>query len=272
MLITRVIVAIFLIALLLAAALWLPSPVLTGLAALFAAVAVYELLKAEKVENKRIYVYCAMSAAAIPIGVYFGLTSPVCEICLIAISMLLFAEAVFSYGRKGELSFAVVTAAIFAGLIIPFCFSSLVSLKLMKNGGLLVILSFVISAVSDTGGYFGGMFFGKHRGVVKASPNKSVEGFIGSFIMGIAGVLVFGVILDKALGIPVNYVLLAVYGALGNVTTQIGDLAFSVIKRQAGIKDYGKLFPGHGGVLDRLDSIMFTAPLILLLSTYFPAF
>lgn len=272
MLITRVIVAILLIGILLAAALWLPSAVLAGLAAVLSAVASYELLKAEKVENKRIFAYCALSAAAIPLGVFFRLTSPVFEICLIVLSILLFIEAIFSYGRKGEISFAVVTAGIFAGIIIPFCFSSLVSMKLLDNGGLLVILSFVITAVSDTGGYFGGMLFGRHRGVVKASPNKSVEGFIGSFVLGIVGILVFGIILDKALGIKVNYLLLAVYGALGNVTTQVGDLAFSVIKRQAGIKDYGKLFPGHGGVLDRLDSIMFTAPMILLLTTYFPAF
>lgn len=272
MLLTRVIVAVFLIGILLAAALWLPGAVLAGLAAVLSAVASYELLKAEKVNNRRIFVYCALTAAAIPIGVFFKLTSPVCEICLIALSMFLFIEAIFSYGRERELSFSVITASIFAGLVIPFCFSSLVSMKLIDNRGLLVILCFVITAVSDTGGYFGGMLFGKHRGVVKASPNKSVEGFIGSFVMGVAGILIFGLILDKALGIKVNYLLLALYGALGNVTTQVGDLAFSVIKRQAGIKDYGKLLPGHGGVLDRLDSIMFTAPLILLLTTYFPAF
>jgi phosphatidate cytidylyltransferase len=89
--------------------------------------------------------------------------------------------------------------------------------------------------------------------------------------MGIVGILIFGLILDKAVGISVNYGLLVLYAALGNITTQIGDLAFSVIKRQGGIKDYGNLIPGHGGVLDRFDSIIFTAPLVYLLVTYLPA-
>jgi phosphatidate cytidylyltransferase len=145
-------------------------------------------------------------------------------------------------------------------------------MKLMENGGIIIIMSFVITAVSDTGGYFGGMFFGKHRNVVKASPNKSLEGFIGSFIGGIIGILIFGVIMDKAVGITVNYGILILYAALGNITTQIGDLAFSVIKRQHGIKDYGNIFPGHGGVLDRLDSMIFTGPLVYMLFTHFPAF
>jgi phosphatidate cytidylyltransferase len=186
--------------------------------------------------------------------------------------LTLFSEAIFTYGGKNQVPFSGVATGFFGGLIVPACLSVLVSMKLMENGGIIIIMSFVITAVSDTGGYFGGMFFGKHRNVVKASPNKSLEGFIGSFIGGIIGILIFGVIMDKAVGITVNYGILILYAALGNITTQIGDLAFSVIKRQHGIKDYGNIFPGHGGVLDRLDSMIFTGPLVYMLFTHFPAF
>jgi phosphatidate cytidylyltransferase len=269
---TRTIMAVILIAILLALTLWLQPIFLAFVVAILAVIGAYELMHATKAAtNVRLYVYPAITAFAIPLGFYFGVAELVLRISAIFLMVFLFAEAIFTYGSDKQVQFSSVLSGLFAGMLVPVAMSALVSLRMMNNGGLLVIMAFVITAVSDTGGYFGGMFFGKHKGVLKASPNKSVEGFIGSFVMGIVGILIFGLILDKAVGISVNYGLLVLYAALGNITTQIGDLAFSVIKRQGGIKDYGNLIPGHGGVLDRFDSIIFTAPLVYLLVTYLPA-
>lgn len=273
MLKTRTIVAAVLIALLLALTLWLPDWCLAVVVALISGIGAYELMHAtDEAKNMGMYVIPIITAAALPLGFYFGWGETTVRAALIFLMLALFSEAIFTYGDEKQVMFSSVTTAFFGGLIIPFCLCALVSMRVMENGGLLIIMSFVITAMSDTGGYFGGMFFGKHKGVVKASPNKSLEGFIGSFIWGIIGILIFGVIMDKAVGISVNYGLLVLYAALGNVTTQIGDLAFSVVKRQHGIKDYGNLLPGHGGVLDRFDSMIFTGPLVYLLVTHFPAF
>ncbi len=273
MLKTRTIVAAVLIALLIALTLYLPSWCLAAVVALIGVIGAYELMHATgEAKNMGMYIFPMITAAAVPLGTYFGHGETALRLSLTFLMLTLFSQAVFTYKTPGEVEFSSVATGFVAGLIIPVCLTALVSMKLMENGGILIIMSFVITAVSDTGGYFGGMFFGKHKGIVKASPNKSLEGFIGSFIWGILGILIFGVIMDKSVGISVNYGLLVMYGALGNVTTQIGDLAFSVVKRQHNIKDYGNLLPGHGGVLDRFDSMIFTGPLVYVLVTHFPAF
>ncbi len=273
MLLTRTIMAAVMIALLLALTLWLEPIFMMAVIAVLGAIAVWELMHTVGgVKDWRLVAYPALTAVLIPVGFYFGLGDAAVRLALVFLMFTLFAEAVFTYGKPDPIRFNVVCTGLFAGVLIPFCMSALLQLRMEENGGLLVIMSFVITAVSDTGGYFGGMFFGKHKGVLKCSPNKSLEGFTGSFICGILGIMIFGLIVDKAVGIEVNYLLLLVYAALGNLTTQIGDLAFSVIKREHGIKDYGNLIPGHGGVLDRFDSIIFTAPLVYLLVSRFPAF
>lgn len=272
MLKTRVIMAAVLIAALLALTLWLPPVCIAVAVALLGVIGAWELMRTVgNTKKPRHFIWPALTAAAIPLGFHFGVGELVTRISLTFLMVTLFGEAIFTYGTEHAVGFSTVLSGFFAGILVPFCMSSLVGLSLLEHGGELIIMAFVITAVSDTGGYFGGMFFGKHRGVIKCSPNKSLEGFIGSFLGGIVGIIIFGVIMDFAVGISVNYALLVMYAALGNITTQVGDLAFSVIKREHGIKDYGNLFPGHGGVLDRFDSMIFTGPLVYILVTYLPA-
>jgi phosphatidate cytidylyltransferase len=93
------------------------------------------------------------------------------------------------------------------------------------------------------------------------SPKKSWEGFFGGICVAIIGMLVYALVLDHAADYDVKYYLVVLYGLVGALGSVYGDLMMSVIKRQVGIKDYGKLIPGHGGILDRFDSVLITAPL-----------
>ena len=131
----------------------------------------------------------------------------------------------------------------------------------------------MISAfLTDAVAYFVGVFCGKHKGITRVSPNKSLEGYAGGILFGGLFMLLYGAILHQFGGIEVNFPLMVVYGLVGSAITELGDLSFSLIKRQYGIKDYGNVIPGHGGMLDRFDSMTFAAPALWLMVTLFPAF
>ncbi len=132
-----------------------------------------------------------------------------------------------------------------------------------ENSIYLVWLPFIFAFVSDTGAYFIGSKFGKHKLTPELSPKKSVEGAIGGVVSAAIFTAIYAFAFD---GFSVGWVILfAVLGAVGSVVAQFGDLAASSIKRYVGIKDYGKLMPGHGGVLDRFDSVLFTLPYVYLI-------
>jgi phosphatidate cytidylyltransferase len=133
-----------------------------------------------------------------------------------------------------------------------------------------MFIPFIMAFFSDTGAYFIGVFLGKHKMCPNISPKKSWEGFVGGIVVAILGMVVYCLIVDNFFGYSVNYVLAVIYGLVGSIGSVVGDLTMSVIKRQAGIKDYGKLIPGHGGILDRFDSVIITAPLTEALMILIP--
>ncbi len=135
----------------------------------------------------------------------------------------------------------------------------------------MVLLPLVSAFTSDASALFAGMAFGRHKLAPELSPKKTVEGAVGGLLGAIACTVLYGYIMQTGFGLAVSYPRLAVYGALGSLISQLGDLFFSYIKRQYGIKDYGNIFPGHGGVLDRFDSVVFCAPLTELLIRILPA-
>ena len=117
-----------------------------------------------------------------------------------------------------------------------------------------------------------GMFLGRHQLAPNLSPKKTVEGSIGGLVVGIALTILYGVVIRRITQVEVNFYFLAVYGILGGVITEFGDMAFSYFKRTRKLKDFGWILPGHGGVLDRFDSVIFCAPVVELLIHWLPAF
>ncbi|SHE27737.1 phosphatidate cytidylyltransferase [Alkalibacter saccharofermentans] len=143
-----------------------------------------------------------------------------------------------------------------------FFLGHLILLEGMEQGSLLIWLVFLICFGTDTFAYFVGIRFGKNRLAPKISPKKSVEGSIGGLVAGIVLALVYGFYLNHAYPGGLSIIGYGFIGMVASAVSQIGDLAASMIKRQFGIKDFGNLFPGHGGVLDRFDSIIFASPVV----------
>ena len=131
-----------------------------------------------------------------------------------------------------------------------------------------VICSLCAAWLADSGAYFAGTFFGRHKLCPTISPKKTVEGLIGGILSNALIMILAGFIISKIdSGLAPNYIILAAAGVLGAVLGLIGDLLASLVKRQCGIKDYGNIMPGHGGALDRFDSVVFVAPAMALMLT-----
>ena len=120
------------------------------------------------------------------------------------------------------------------------------------------------------GAYFTGHFFGQHKLAPVISQHKTIEGAVGGMICSVVFMIVYSIVLQFGFGFQVNYLYAVIYGLFGSAVGILGDLCFSVVKRQTGIKDYGNLIPGHGGVLDRFDSMMMVGPLMEALLILIP--
>ena len=287
----RVMVAVVGLPLLILILGWAPSWATMLLLAAMCAIGAWELMRAAAGEKGRPLIPLAVIAAAlVPVCVYLEesianaelaamMGESIAHAALTALPELpfvgllgavfifvAFALAIHRYDEERGIPFAAVTCAIFAGLVFPLMLSCLLRLRMMPAIGMLnVFLPLAISFGSDTFALFAGMLCGKHKLAPKVSPKKTVEGAIGGLIGGMFGMAVMmfvgaAVISDAYLG-PREVVL---FGVIGSAISQIGDLSFSVIKREFGVKDYGNLLPGHGGILDRFDSVTFAAPAVWL--------
>ena len=165
-----------------------------------------------------------------------------------------------------KFGFQELAGAYFGGILIPYLLMSLIRMFTMsENGAFHLVIPLLAAWGSDTCALFAGMAFGKHKLAPVVSPKKTVEGAVGGVVGGAVLVLIAAVIMNRTLDLEMPLWSAVVLGAVGAVLGEIGDLSFSVIKRQTGIKDYGHIFPGHGGVLDRFDSVLFVAPFAELL-------
>lgn len=182
---------------------------------------------------------------------------------LTVLLIVLMAVYVFTYPRY---RIEQVTGAFFGVVYVAVMLSCIYELRCMEDGVFLVWLIFLASWGCDTCAYCVGMLIGKHKMSPKLSPKKSVEGAVG----GVIGAALLGVIYAAAIsghmqGGGSHMVSFALICAVGALISMVGDLAASAIKRNHGIKDYGKMIPGHGGILDRFDSVIFIAPVIYYL-------
>ena len=162
--------------------------------------------------------------------------------------------------------FSTIFGIFYIPVMISFIFKTR---ETIAFGQWLAWMVYVSSWGSDTCAYAVGRLFGKHKLAPDLSPKKSVEGSVGGIIGSALIGVIFGLIMSNFTGKSENLIIIfAVIGGLGSVISQIGDLAASGIKRNYDIKDYGHLIPGHGGILDRYDSIIITAPIVYFLSLY----
>ena len=149
----------------------------------------------------------------------------------------------------------------------PLLISGIVRLGLRDNGRFLVLLPFLIAFSCDSGAYFAGSFLGKHKMTPHLSPHKTIEGAVGGLLSAVVILVIYGLVL-KAMHFEVKLAVMAAYGLLGAIACELGDLGFSAVKRLRGVKDYGTLIPGHGGMLDRFDSMFWTAAMTEALVTW----
>ena len=169
-----------------------------------------------------------------------------------------------------KVRFEKLCICLMAGIVLPYLLSALVRILGTYTGRYTVVLPFLMAFLPDSGAYFTGKYLGRHKLAPVISPNKTVEGALGGLLAGLAGMLLYAVVMDLAFDRTVDYALAILYGLLGAGADIFGDLMFSAIKRQSGIKDYGTLFPGHGGILDRFDSVIMVAPLMEVLLILLP--
>ena len=269
----RILVAVVLAPLFFVVLFFLPPVFLAVVMAAISALASYELLRATGVAHHNgMYVFTALAAAAIPVGIWLGCGIQVIQAAALLLMMSIFWIAIRLYDHEKPVRFEDVLVCLFGGLMIPCALSALVALKGMEQGRYLVLLPVICAFLTDGGAYFAGIFLGKHRGVTRVSPNKSLEGYVGGIVSGALFLLIYGVVLERFAGLDASLAVLAVYGLVGSAVTELGDLSFSFVKRQFGVKDYGHLLPGHGGMLDRFDSMVFAAPTLMLLVEICPPF
>ena len=280
----RVITAVVLLALLAVVVWQINTPVLVLVIAFLAAVAANEIMRCAKVENTFIRVVATGYAACVPFfasakaltpwvsqavwGKVIGAVPGV--VYLIALVVVLLLAMLKGYAYT---TFEDVAVSVFAGALVPFGFSVFIRLRDMfqieQFGIYLIFYGLICALATDSGAQLAGMAFGKHKMSPNISPKKTVEGAIGGLIFslilnGVAMILYnrladfkmdeFAVTVLLAACLPVSF--------LG----MMGDLSASVLKRNFGVKDFGKIFPGHGGVMDRFDSSMFTLPVTYALA------
>lgn len=254
----------------------LPEPLTPTAIALLSAIGTYEAMHAVGMNHPRIALYTAVVAMIVPFWVYGGESRTVALAVLLVYLILVFVEAFLSRFR---VKIDRVGSALFFALVISYCLSSIVRIGMMELRTSYILLPLALPFMVDAAAMLTGMFMKKRKGeegirklAPVLSPKKTVEGSIGGLVAGLVGALLYGLVFHLITEVTVNYYFLAVYGILGAVISQFGDLSFSYIKRTRKIKDFGTLLPGHGGVLDRFDSVIFCAPLVEILIDWIPAF
>jgi len=254
------------------------GPVLAGVLAVISAAAFIELSKAAGLHREGKKWNGLEIAGVLAVFLYYGVlffaslkpdavmisNAGVCLTMLIFSLVLFMFVYVFSFPKFKA---SHVIYAFFSFVYAPVMLSFLYLTRMMESGGYIVWMIMISAWGCDTCAYCVGVLIGKHKLAPRLSPNKSIEGSVGGILGAAAlGALYAFLVVEKALPEQRMTAVFAVIGGLGGMISQVGDLAASGIKRDHGIKDFGKLIPGHGGIMDRFDSVIFTAPVIYFLA------
>lgn len=242
--------------------------------ALVSFLAVYEMLTASKtIKNKFLLAISFLFAAAFP----FCNTDFLCPylgvIFFVYVMLLLIIFMAARQSVKAEqLGFVFMVST-----LIPLALTTLVLMRDLHPEASIfyILIIFAAAWLADCGGYFVGRFFGKHKLAPNISPKKTIEGCVGALILAPVGCLIVALIysavqVNSGTPVVIDYIWLTIIALIGAVVSIFGDLSASMMKRQFMVKDFGNILPGHGGVLDRFDSILLVAPLFYLIFTFFP--
>lgn len=266
---SRILVAVIGLPLLVALLLFCPPICMAVVIALLSAIAAYELLGTTHfLERKSLLIAAILLAGLVPFWFYYDCNLPAALGVMLVFMVVLFSIA-FASGETVTLGH--MGGCILAGAVIPAFLSSMLLIADMEHYRYFILLPFISAFCSDGAALFVGMYLGKHKLAPVLSPHKTVEGAIGGLAGSVLSCVVYGILIQVGTGVSPYLGILALYGLLGSLISQFGDLAFSYIKRQFDLKDYGRLFLAHGGVLDRFDSVIFCAPLtaVLVRMVYF---
>ncbi|MDD5953315.1 MAG: phosphatidate cytidylyltransferase [Oscillospiraceae bacterium] len=228
------------------------------------AMMIYELAEVFHLEKNYSFLFPSMAFAFVMplISDIFWLGA-----CCGAYLLLLAIIMLVTYEMQEKIDFMRWTAAIGMVFFITMAMGTLVGIRnnAYGHGAFYIFIVIMASWVADAGAYFAGSFFGKHKLCPKLSPKKTVEGVFGGFFLNILAMLVYGTCYNWIFfggSLSISYLSLVLIGLICTVISIIGDLTFSMIKRYFQIKDYGHIIPGHGGFLDRFDSVIFVAPFL----------
>ena len=259
--------------------------ILCGALLLLALIGIYEAMKtagADKV--KVLYVPCFAYGITVMLAPFIGDTLKMYGAILAASMIYLFVMFAILLKRHSVLRIETLCTSMILTMFvaIPFMVVELIFLTVMKNsdgapsysGGIaLVAYCLMVAWVADGAAYFVGRAFGKHKLAPVLSPKKTIEGSVGGFvfslIISVGAVYLYSDVLGYTAN-GVNYINLVIITAVSILMSMFGDISFSTVKRQYGIKDFGNLLPGHGGVLDRFDSVLFVCPTFYLLNFVLP--
>ncbi|MEY8280155.1 phosphatidate cytidylyltransferase [Oscillospiraceae bacterium 52-8] len=235
-------------------------------------IALHEIFGAVKLHNKfGMYGWCALFAAFV---LLYDKMPPTGAIHLTA-GLFVFTAgmAAFAVFHFADIPFSSIAIVYMETIAILFGFSSILLMRSVfpQDGLFYLIAALGCGWLADTGAYFSGRLFGKHKLAPNVSPHKTVEGSLGGLLTNVLALCLIAWGYHRFLGGgPISYPHLIAVATVGALAGMLGDLVASSLKRQQGIKDYGTIMPGHGGIMDRFDSVIFTLPTVLLLSYYLP--
>lgn len=243
---------------------------------LFALVAIYEMMGVTGFRRRlAVAVPSYFLAIALPMGAYFSAKALTVYAVTTLFTVIGYMLYLFGYAviKRTKVLFSDIASHFTTTVYIVLSFSALALVRYIPNGVYYFGLVFVASWVCDVFAYFVGRAIGRHKLIPEVSPKKTVEGAIGGVVCTTLCFALYGYIITLFEASPApNYLILLILGFVLSIVAQFGDLIASLIKREHGIKDYGVIFPGHGGVLDRFDSILAVAPILLAICIFFPPF